>query len=337
MADNKSKTTTEVLDREDDLQIEDNFESPLEELDELGPTQRRRISSSSSTKSKEETRKRTKLGSVEENEENTSDSDEEWSEEEFTVSFRNAPVWARGMMSFLRSSINSLKQSTNAFKVEMQCIKEDIIHFRNDNDHRMESLEKSVSYVSDKFENWRDEKAVLLSQIAEMETEYELKFDDIEQYSRRSCLILTGIKERKGENTDNLVLNALSTHRGITLDLYETDRLYRLGRKRIDQDGHQIDRPIIIKFIGYRSRQKVFKQKRKLKGTGISLFENLTKRRTMLMNDVKKIAGLKNVWSMDGNIFTFDHIGKILHVQTFEDLSKVRKMEATPVFQSKGD
>ena len=67
MADNKSKTTTEVLDREDDLQSEDNFESPLEELDELGRTQRkdkRRISSSSSTKSKEETRKRTKLGSV---------------------------------------------------------------------------------------------------------------------------------------------------------------------------------------------------------------------------------------------------------------------------------
>ena len=135
--------------------------------------------------------------------------------------FENASVWARsgGMMSFLRSSINSLKQSANAFKVELQSIREDFIHFRNDNDHRMESLEKSVSYVSDKFENWRDEKAVLLSQIAEMKTEYKSKFDDIEQYSRRSCLILTGIKERKGENTDNLVLNALSTHLGIKLDL----------------------------------------------------------------------------------------------------------------------
>ena len=170
-----------------------------------------------------------------------------------------------------------------------------------------------------------------------MKTEYESKFDDIEQYSWRSCLILTGIKERKGENTDNLVLNALSTHLGIKLDLCEIDRSHHLGHKRIDQDGHQIDRPIIIKFIGYRSRQKVFKQKRKLKGTGISLSENLTKRRTMLMNDVKKIAGLKNVWSRDSNIFTFDHSGKILHVKTFEDLSKVRKMEATPVFQSKGD
>ena len=76
MADNKTKTTTEVPDKEDGLQIEDNFESPLEELDELGLTQRkdkRRVSSSSSSNSKDETRKRTKLGSVEENEENTSD------------------------------------------------------------------------------------------------------------------------------------------------------------------------------------------------------------------------------------------------------------------------
>ena len=146
-------------------------------------------------------------------------------------------------MSFLRSSISSLKQSTNALKVELQSIKEDFIHFRNDNDHRMESLEKSVSYVSDKFENWRDAKGVLLSQIAEMKTEYESKFDDIEQYSRRSCLILTGIKEQKGKNTDNLVLNVLSTHLGIKLDLYEIDRSHRLGRKRIDQVGIRLIDP----------------------------------------------------------------------------------------------
>ena len=55
------------------------------------------------------------------------------------------------------------------------------------------------------------------------------------------------------------------------------------------------------------------------------------------MNDVKKIAGFKNVWSMDGNIFTFDHSGKILHVDAFEDLRKVRKMGTTPVFQSERD
>ena len=55
------------------------------------------------------------------------------------------------------------------------------------------------------------------------------------------------------------------------------------------------------------------------------------------MHKVKKIAGFKNVWSMDDNIFTFHHKGKILQVKTFEDLSKVRKIGTTPVFQSEGD
>ena len=84
-----------------------------------------------------------------------------------------------------------------------------------------------------------------------MKTEYQSKFDDIEQYSRRSCLILTGIKERKGENTDNLVPNVFNTYLGIKLDLYEIDRSHHLGLKRNDHDGNQTDRPIIIKFIGY--------------------------------------------------------------------------------------
>ena len=69
--------------------------------------------------------------------------------------------------------------------------------------------------------------------IRESKTEYESKFDEIEQYSRRSCLILTDIKERKGENTDNLVLNALNNHLGIKQDLYEIDKSHRLGRKKI--------------------------------------------------------------------------------------------------------
>ena len=59
MADNKTKTTTEVSDKEDGFQTEDNFESPLR-TGRAGPDTKkdeRRISSSSSSKSKDETRK----------------------------------------------------------------------------------------------------------------------------------------------------------------------------------------------------------------------------------------------------------------------------------------
>ena len=95
----------------------------------------------------------------------------------------------------------------------------------------------------------------------------------------------------------------------------ELDRSHRFGPRKTDQDGNVTSRPVIIKFISYRSRQKVFKVKKKLKDSGYSLFENLTKRRSSLMADVKKIAGFRRVWTADGNIFTFDRNGKIFNVK----------------------
>ena len=68
----------------------------------------------------------------------------------------------------------------------------------------------------------------------------------------------------------------------------------------------------------------MFKVKRKLKGTGISIVENLTERRAELLQEVKKIAGYKNVWTMDGRILTFGRNGQKIQVRRKEDFRNVR-------------
>ena len=45
--------------------------------------------------------------------------------------------------------------------------------------------------------------------------------------------------------------------------------------KKESKEGQPIHRPIIVKFVSDRSKQKLFHQKKKLKGTGISIFEIL--------------------------------------------------------------
>ena len=40
-----------------------------------------------------------------------------------------------------------------------------------------------------------------------------------------------------------------------------------------------------------------------LNKTGIAIYENLTSRRLALLNAVKGIVGIKNVWSLDGKDF----------------------------------
>ena len=53
---------------------------------------------------------------------------------------------------------------------------------------------------------------------------------------------------------------------GIQLADSEIDRSHRLGKK---QDGKP--RPIIMKFVRYNMRRKFMKERRKLKGQGMSV------------------------------------------------------------------
>ena len=111
-----------------------------------------------------------------------------------------------------------------------------------------------------------------------------------------------------------------------------TDHAHRLGPKRTDQEGKVIHRPIIVKFsienftYTYRVRPQVFTNKKKLKGTGFAIFENLTKRNADLYKEVKTVAGLKNVWTSDGKIKTFNKDSKVFHVNSRSEISNVRRV-----------
>ena len=84
----------------------------------------RRMSSSSSTKSREDERKKPRFGFDEVEQELTFQSDtEEWSEDEYVATFKDAPEWARGMMNYLKLLVGSIKESTNRLKVEVEAIR----------------------------------------------------------------------------------------------------------------------------------------------------------------------------------------------------------------------
>ena len=238
--------------------------------------------------------------------------------------FEKAPDWAKGMMSYLRNAVESLQDSFHRFQTEINALKEDYVLLRDDTDHKFDLMERDVDFVSEKYEDWKKEKEDMLKEIREMKSFYEEKMDDLEQYSRRSCLVITGVKETRGEDTDQIVEEILFSKLGLNLAPFEVQRTHRLGQIRDPKDGRAVNRPIIIRFVGYKSRDKVFKVKRKLKGTGISIFENLTERRAELLQEVKKIAGYKNVWTMDGRILTFGRNGQKIQVRRKEDFRNVR-------------
>ena len=92
--------------------------------------------------------------------------------------------------------------------------------------------------------------------------------------------------------------------------MYETikpediDRSRRLGKPKSSKNAKP--RPIIVKFVRYSTRNGIYRNKKKLKGTGISVTESLTARRINMLEKAREEHTFNNVWSQDGKIMFLD-------------------------------
>ena len=84
--------------------------------------------------------------------------------------------------------------------------------------------------------------------------------DELEQYSRRNNLRITGIEEKDGEDTDCLVTDLVKDTLNIPLELVEINCSHRVGKKIQSKP-----RAILVKFTSYGSRRKLFQAKCHLK------------------------------------------------------------------------
>ena len=61
-------------------------------------------------------------------------------------------------------------------------------------------------------------------------------------------------------------------------------------------------RLVIVKFIRYNDRKKIFSKKKQFKNSGISITESLTKLRMGKLAKAREEFGFRNVWTVDGTI-----------------------------------
>ena len=148
--------------------------------------------------------------------------------------------------------------------------KEQLEMFKSEVDGRVTQLEKEVKFTQSRYDATSSEMEGLKKDIQEVSkfrgtlekqlTKIQLAMDDIEQYSRRNCLLFNGIQEQEEshENTYLIVVNICRKNLGVNLSLGDLDRTHRLGRKRSSTDK---PRPIIVKFVNYHDRDDVFESK----------------------------------------------------------------------------
>ena len=168
-------------------------------------------------------------------------------------------------------------------------------------------MNKSISHINEIFEEYQKDKKGkeeknnnLEKKISDMSSKIEnleKSIDDQEQYSRRNCLVIHGISESDGENTDDIVINTVQDKMEITVFINDIDRTHRIGKKVAGKT-----RPIIVKLARYNMRRKIFVNKKRLKGKKISITESLTAKRIKILNEAREKIGFTSVWTSDGKI-----------------------------------
>ena len=79
-----------------------------------------------------------------------------------------------------QKSVGAIKVSTRKLSNEVTTLRRKFEEVNSANVKRIENLEKPVDFVSEKYENWIEEKAVILNEITELRADFELRMDDLE-------------------------------------------------------------------------------------------------------------------------------------------------------------
>ena len=114
----------------------------------------------------------------------------------------------------------------------------------------------------------------------------EKSLDPYQQYSSRNCLLLHGIEQSKGEDTDIIVVEVFNND----MNLIILNPAQKVKKKL---------RPIIVNFFRYYDRRVVFIYKNFLKGKDKSITEILT---------AFRMQKTKNVRNEHDFFFTFGHL-----------------------------
>ena len=212
-------------------------------------------------------------------------------------------------------------------------------------------LKKEIISLNSKLAG-RDSKIHALKlRVCKLKDKFENKCDELEQYSRRNSLRISGITEL--ENNDDPCQRSLDLFKEMNINppisIEDTERIHRVGVK---QDVKP--RSILVKFSNYRARRRVFKAKSVLREKGrhpdtpwavnsdersepqtqkstddektsrkVFTNEDLTKKRANLLwkaRCMKRDKRISDCWTSDGHFLIKNLVNKIILIHNSSEL-----------------
>ncbi|CAH0713412.1 unnamed protein product, partial [Brenthis ino] len=152
-----------------------------------------------------------------------------------------------------------------------------------------------------------------------------LEIDRQEMRRRHKMILFLGVPEKSAEDTTARVTSLVAEHLDLTnFSSASIKDSYRLGR------SSDKPRPIVVKFSDVAVRNKVWYSKTKLKGTGITQSEFLTKSRHNTFLEARQRFGIGKCWTRDGYIHVIAPDGSRHRVECKGDLNLIPLASKSP-------
>ena len=109
-------------------------------------------------------------------------------------------------------------------------------------------MEKGVEFITQKFDEYekdgREKDAIIATLQNELKSatmkvqDLEKEMERQEQYSRRNCILIHGLKEEMDESTDDRVLKLFTEELNESILLANLERTHRIGKKVTQAANH---------------------------------------------------------------------------------------------------
>ena len=232
----------------------------------------------------------------------------------------------------LKETVAELRNDVHELKLENRELRNEIENLKTEN----EKIQGEMHDIQVDKEKLQSENQSLKLHVESIQytviAQRELCLD-LQQYTRRNCMVVNGIAESEGENTDQKIKNVIKDKLDIELGESDIDRTHRIGKSFQGKP-----RAIVVKLTRYNIRQKIMKNRKMLKGSNIFINELLTPFTSKLLKRAKDLVReafwVKSAWTWDGRVYIYVHPagqdhGKKILVKSETDLRKTFSVYAS--------
>lgn len=139
-----------------------------------------------------------------------------------------------------------------------------------------------------------------------------------EHYSRKTSIRIFGLKENKDEECINLALDLFQEKLNVPLSMRDINVVHRVGARNADRP-----RPMLVQFMRKDDFWTVIRARKLLKGSGVTIVEDMPREVYLLLNRVKNDSRITDAWTWDGKVRIKTKDGKVHRIEYGQTLEQV--------------